>query len=419
MVSAMRDSAARWTNWQGNQTFVPSSFFIPHSELDVAQIVAGARASGSAVRVSGSGHSNTPIVQTDGVLLDLSQLSGIIRTDVATGTAVIKGGTRISHIGESMWEAGLSLDNQGDTDSQTIGGATATGTKGSGTSLTNMSATVCGLRLVTGTGELAVIDESDRDLLSAAQVSLGLMGVVTEMTIKVAPAYNLQESLTVSTLPEVLELWDDEPDRHRHFSLLWAPSGGSSNLYGLPTLQADESLVKILRPSPVVTGAPQTLPLTGMAGNRDGRAYLVYPDIPDDGVSDLLELEYMVDRRDSRAAFLALRSLMQESFPDEMSPVQVRWQKADEAFLSAQYRRDTVSLSVSSKPDRRTFLPAVDECLRQWDVRPHWGKQHFSTPDQIRQSFPMLDSFLTIRKSFDPEGVFLNDYFKYLFGIET
>lgn len=58
--------------------------------------------------------------------------------------------------------------------------------------------------------------------------------------------------------------------------------------------------------------------------------------------------------------------------------MQVRWQAADDAFLSPQYRRDSVSLSVSGMvgTDYLPFLRAVDVHLQSRDARPHWGKVH-------------------------------------------
>lgn len=387
----------------------------------MADIVDSARRSRLGVRVAGSGHSNTPIVETPHTLLNLERMSGVVETNRDAQTAVIRAGTRLADIGEPLWLAGLALKNQGDIDSQTLAGATATGTKGSGVTFGSISSNVRALRLVTGAGETLVVDGADPDLLHAAQVSLGLLGVVTELTMDVAAAYCLREFCGVMPIQEVLDCWDEAPGNYRHFSFLWAPADTSSDLYGIPALYADQAWTKVLAEIPSDSGdfLAEDSPMTGTTETRTGRSYLIYPDIPDEGVSDFIELEYMVARQHSRDAFLAVRNLMLREFPEEISPVQVRWQQADSAFLSAQYERDTVSISVSSagRSDNR-FLRAVDRELRRWDIRPHWGKMHYLTTEQVRSAYPKLDVFLRIRRQLDPEGIFLNNHFRKLFGVD-
>ena len=84
--------AGRWTNWVGNQSFTPARFAAPSSAGEVASLVAAAAESGMGVRVAGAGHSFTPVVQTDGLLLDLSKLSGILGADPDRRRARLCGG---------------------------------------------------------------------------------------------------------------------------------------------------------------------------------------------------------------------------------------------------------------------------------------------------------------------------------------
>lgn len=411
----------RWTNWGRNQSFVPHIIETPQSEADVLELVSRARRDGQAVRAAGSGHSYTPVVETPGVLLDTSRLCGVVTADRATRTARVRGGTRLADLGEPLWRSGLSLKNQGDTDEQTLAGATATGTKGSGSSFGSISSCIRGMRLVTGVGEIVSIDDSDPDLLHAAQVSLGLLGIVTELTMDCAPAYRLQEANRIMTLDELMDTWDSSIDAYRHFSFFWAPSDHSSALYGIPELKADQAWVKYLTelPDEPESGNGVTA-VTGLFGNRSGRSYLMFPDIPDDQQPGYIELEYMLDRANGREAFLALRRMMLEEHPEAVSPVQVRWQRADEAFLSPQYARDSVSISVSGEEDKNyhRFLRAVDAELRRWDARPHWGKMHYLTADQVAAAYPRLTTFLDVRREFDPDGLFLNRHFRKLFRID-
>jgi FAD/FMN-containing dehydrogenase len=163
--------AGKWTNWVGNQSFKYASYAAPKSEKEVVKAVKNALSKKQKIRVMATGHSFTPIVETDGLLLDLAKISGIKAVDPYKQRAFVGSGTPISALGEPLWERGLALKNQGDIDAQRIAGAVSTGTHGSGTSFGSFSSTLKSCRIVTGTGDVVEITEKNPDLLHAAQVS--------------------------------------------------------------------------------------------------------------------------------------------------------------------------------------------------------------------------------------------------------
>lgn len=404
--------AQQWTNWGRNQTFSPDRILRPESEDEAISLIAGAIRKGERVRVSGSGHSFTPIVETDGLLVDLSRLSGIIAVDRDAGRAEVRAGSTIASLGEPLWAHGLSLANQGDVDVQSIAGAVATGTKGSGRNFGCISSAVTGMRIIDGTGAAVDIDGSDPDRLRAAQVSVGLLGPVLRIGLQLVPAYGLKEENVILPMSEVIRQWDHLLSEYRHFSFWWMPTDRSADMYKLGDVPADHCFVKLLREV-----RPEEL--TGPAGplnRRTDRAYRIYPDGTTE--AEFHELEYMVADRDAREAVDRMRDLMRRRFPDEISPLQVRWQKADSAFLSAQGGRDSTSLSVSGEIGRNylPFLKAVDEALRPYAARPHWGKLHFLDRARVREIYPDFARFDAVRRELDPKGLFLNPHFAALFG---
>ncbi len=202
-------AADTWTNWVGNQSFTPQHFAVPQSEDELASLVRQAAEQRLGVRVAGAGHSFTPVVETDGLLLDVSALNGVLSTDAERQRAVALAGTPIRDFYEPLWSAGLALINQGDIDTQQIAGATATATHGSGTRYTSLSGVVRGVRMVTADGDLLEIGEDEPDLLRAAQVSLGMLGVVTRLELQVTDAYRLKEQVGLWPWEEVVERWDE------------------------------------------------------------------------------------------------------------------------------------------------------------------------------------------------------------------
>lgn len=120
----------------------------------------------------------------------------------------------------------------------------------------------------------------------------------------------------------------------------------------------------------------------------------------------------MVDAEAGKEAFLALRALMREHFPEAISPIQVRFTGGEPAFLSPHHGKATCSLSVSGlkKHNWSRFLRAVHETLRPFGPRPHWGKMNFLDHELFTEVYPERARFLAVRQELDPDGLFLNDY---------
>jgi FAD/FMN-containing dehydrogenase len=401
-----------WTNWAGNQS-CGARVATPASEDEVTAEVRSALAERTGIRPAGAGHSFTPIVTTGGTVLELSTLRGIEHIDVARRRVTALPGTTVAEFGDPLWAAGLALANQGDIDTQAIAGAIATGTHGSGNALPSFSATLRACRLVDGRGDVVEIDETRPELLRAAQVAVGMLGVMTSVTLEVAPAYRLSERIEHWPFGDVLAGWDELFAGHRHFSFFWLPSEASAELYGLATppgrQMTDTCYVKIYDEAGERAANDDT------PGRRVDRSYRIYPS---DFEANFHELEYFVPLERGREAVEAMRELMLASQPEAVFPLEVRTTAADEAYLSSNHGRPSAVISVSGKPgdDYWPYLRSVDRLLGEFGARVHWGKLHFLTAAQLAERYPESPRFVAIRREFDPEGVFLNDHLRPLFA---
>jgi FAD/FMN-containing dehydrogenase len=404
--------AEEWTNWVGNQSFTPGYAAAPRDEEEVAALVREASERQSGVRVTGARHSFTPVVQTDGLLLDLSGLRGVIEADRGRKRATALAGTLIQDFYEPLWREGLALKNQGDIDTQQIAGAVATATHGSGIRNTCFSGVVRGVQLVTATGEIRDIDESEPELLRAAQVSVGMLGVITQLQLEVTDAYRLSEQIDLWPWEQVLERWDELVHEHRHFGFFWLPTEESAALYNLSShgqTLADKCYVKIYdEPAP-------DQPDSAVEGRRTDRCYRIYPMIYS---PNFHELEYFVPLERGPDALSAMRDLMLRSLPDSVFPLEVRTVGPDDAYLSPNYQTATTVISVSGTPgtDYWAYLRSVDALLSDFSARVHWGKLHFLTPERLHALYPEADTFISLRRELDPGGTFLNDHLRDLFA---
>ncbi len=401
-----------WSNWVGNQSFTPAFSASPRDEEEVAALVREASQRGSGVRVAGARHSFTPIVETDGLLLDLSALTGVVATDRARKRASALAGTPIRDFYEPLWREGLALKNQGDIDTQQIAGAVATATHGSGIRNMCFSGVVKGVRLVTAAGDIRDIDESEPDLLRAAQVSIGMLGVMTRIELEVTDAYRLSEQVGLWPWEAVVERWDELVHGHRHFGFFWLPAEESAALYNLSSpgqTMADKCYVKIY------DEAPPDRPDSAAVGRRTDRCYRIYPMVYD---PNFHELEYFVPLELGLDALSAMRDLMLRSLPDSVYPLEVRTVGPDDAYLSPNYKTPTTVISVSGKPgtDYWGYLRSVDALLSEFSARVHWGKLHFLSAERLHALYPEAPAFIEKRRELDPTGVFLNEHLRELFA---
>jgi FAD/FMN-containing dehydrogenase len=398
-----------WANWVGNQSFSPRQIVRVDSEADIQREVARAAADRYGVRTVGAGHSFTPIVETD-VLLDTSPLRGII--DVDASHFEVKAGpkTTIGDFGDPLWEQGLALANQGDIDTQAIAGAIATATHGSGLKQPNLSAVLEGAMVVDGVGNVVEISrDMNADVLPALQTSIGLLGIMTELRLKVVPAYDLHARVDIMKYDEVMERFEADIEEYRHFGLFWMPTEASAALYNLHDAGADDCVVKRYREVEVGTSSD------GLPDNeRIDRSYRIYPMVYD---PNFHEVEYFLPIEQTQAIMDGMRRLMLDWLPLSVYPLEIRVVAADDAWLSPNYQRDNLVVSISGEPgtDYWPYLRACDALFAEFDGRPHWGKLHFMTPDRIAGLFPRYQAFLEMRRRFDPNGTFLNSHLRPLF----
>jgi FAD/FMN-containing dehydrogenase len=406
-----------WRNWVGNQSCIARYKAAPDSEALLAEMVREADERDLAVRCAGSGHSFTPVVGTGGLLLSLAELRGVLDLDETRERVTVAAGTRIGDVGRALKALGLSLANQGDIDTQAIAGAFTTGTHGTGARLGCLASQIVGLRLVQPDGSILAVDESDMDLLHAAQVSVGTLGVISAITLQAAKAYNLHEHLWRDDFETCMARHDELAANHRHFAFFWCPTPESRHLYCLPDTAdaprtgtdktADVCEVKVMD---ITEAPPMEAPFERIAYSSE-----IYPI---EYVPNFHELEYAVPVAHGKEAVRAVRELMLTKHTNCIFPIEYRFTAGDPAWMSPFHHQDSISLSVSGSPgiDYWDYLRDVDAILRQFDSRPHWGKLHFLDTDDVTHLYPRAQEFRALRRRLDPKGRFLNDHLRMLFG---
>ncbi|MFE1950019.1 D-arabinono-1,4-lactone oxidase [Streptomyces sp. NPDC059524] len=430
--------AAKWSNWARQQTCAPTRIERPANEEQLSEAVARAAREGLPVRPVGSGHSFTETCLTDGVLVDQSGMQRVLDVDPRTGLVKVEAGIKLHRLAAELHRHGLALENQGDIDKQSLAGALATATHGTGERFRNMSANVVGCRLVTATGEVVEIDEErDPDAWRAARVSVGALGVISQYTLRCVPAFRIHRIDELRPAAEVLGDLDALVAAHDHFEVMALPHTDKVLTYA--SRRTDRPATPPGRIAAwwnddavsnaglgAACGLGRLLPgaVPGIARTMSGLIGR-YEQLDDshrvfahERRVRFTEMEYAIPRAHAVEALERVRALIADRRLPVLFPVELRFTAPDDAFLSTAHGRDTAYVAVHqiARAEYEAFFRAVEAIMDEYEGRPHWGKRHFQTAATLAPRYPGWRDFQAVRARLDPEGVFTNDYVRRVLG---
>ncbi|MEU4413938.1 D-arabinono-1,4-lactone oxidase [Nocardia salmonicida] len=425
-----------WVNWAGQQRCTPAVVAAPRDVEELAAIVTDAVDAGRTVRVAGSGHSFTDAVLTDGTLVDLSGLDKVLDVDVDAGRVRVEAGISLHAASPLLHAHGLAFPNLGDIDTQSLAGATATATHGTGARLRNISAALHSVEVLRADGTRVELNEqTDPDGWKAARVSVGALGVVTAATLQLEPSFVLECVERPVPLNEVLTDIDRFADGSDHFEFFAFPHSDTAMTKAIDRTEAPEQprgtvsewLNDILIANHVYDGLcrlgrriPAAIPMihraATLAGSNNRQVDRSYRVFSTPRLVKFNEMEYAIPRAHAAEAIREILALGRR-FGTPM-PIEVRWVAPDDAFLSPAGGRETCYIAVHQYQGMvwEPYFRACEAVFNAYDGRPHWGKRHFQTAETLRPRYPEWDRFTAVRRRFDPTGVFANDYVHRVLG---
>ncbi|MDQ8044244.1 MAG: D-arabinono-1,4-lactone oxidase [Solirubrobacteraceae bacterium] len=440
MTASPATTSTAWTNWAGQQHCTPAVVATPRSERELLAAIEEAGDAGRTVRAVGSGHSFTDACVTDGTHVDLRHLAQLVDADPATGIVRVQAGMPLHQLGPALHEYGLALENQGDIDRQTLAGALATATHGTGERFRNLSANVVGCRLVLADGtvrELRADREADADLLRAARVSIGALGVITELTLRTVPSFRLRKVEEPRPLAEVLDRFDELAATHDHYEFYAFPysetalSIASDRTQDAPAplpawrrwladdLVANRGLAAFSHAGRrLPTRAPQITRTMTRLLSRDERTDHSHRVFASERRVRFTEMEYAIPRAALRETLEAVLAMIERERIAVTFPIEVRATAPDDAFLSTAAGRDTAYIAVHqfAPMPYEAYFRKVESIMDGVGGRPHWGKRHFQTAETLAPRYPDWDRFQAARAELDPHGLFTNDYVRRTLG---
>lgn len=423
--------ARRFVNWAKNVTSRPAVWHAPAHEAELCEIVRGA--GGRSVRVVGATHSWSAIAAPEQIAVTLDQLTGVVRCDDARVT--VRAGTRLRDLNVALAAEGRALPIMGSIAAQTIAGMIATGTHGSSLVHGNLSSLVEGLRLIDGRGELHEI-AGDDPRLDGARVHLGALGLVTAVTLRIGPAFQLAETVENVSIGEVPAALATIARSAEYAKVWWMPHTPFASVFryertGEPTSvrpspvwqrRIDDNLHTWLFPALLRLGRvrPLVAPISRAVGRSFARGRRVGPS------TLMLSTPMPARHRETEAAVPldrageALERVVRRIDRDRLMvnfPIEARFVRGDRGWMSPAYGGETCQLGAYCfGPGTDAYFAAFWREMRELGARPHWGKELDHAADEVRAAWPEAGRFLELRDQLDPGRTFASAFHTRVLG---
>ena len=439
-VPAILQPGSTWTNWSRVERSRPVFTAAPTSVDEVVEVIRFARESGLTVKTVGAGHSFSGIAAAPGIQLDVSAIAGLQGVDLTRGRVTLGAGTRLHELPGLLAPYGLALENMGDIDRQTIAGATSTGTHGTGARFGSLSTQILAVTLVTADAAVLRISATENpELLPAARLGIGALGVMVDVTLQCVPSFVLDAVERPTGFDEVLDSFEELATSVDHFEFYWWPHTNRVMTKSNRRLPGDAER----RPTGALSGwiedrvlsntllsiacnvgriVPAATPsinrlATRIYGNRS------FSDFSHDvfvspRTTRFREMEYAIPREAVPDALRAIRSVIDSRGLRISFPVEVRVAAADENWLSTASGRDSGYIAVHRyfRDDHDEYFRAVEEVMRAYRGRPHWGKIHYQDAASLAELYPHHGDFRGVRDRLDPARLFTNPYLDRVLG---
>ncbi|KZO97471.1 gulonolactone oxidase Lgo1 [Calocera viscosa TUFC12733] len=457
MATATTPALRAWTtlglytalepNWAETFRCAPAAVFVPEGVGQCLLILELAKREGKTLRATGARHSPSDLWCTRGWMVRMDKIDKVLEIDTEKRTVTAQGGITLHALHKALHAEGLAMRNVGSISDQSLAGIIATATHGTGWDYGCMSADVLELTILLASGEFVTCSRTSRqDLFLASLCGLGAIGLIISAKVQLEPSFRLRESRQKLPFAAVVPELDSLAGRSEHTRVWWNPlSDTAMVMLANRTLDPAKPpkgsffwgtfvghwLVEFLLY--VSLAVPSITPAIGrLAASLDPPSAVVTDDSYNIFNLDCLFRQYTTEwalpYENAAATLTELRAflLAQQKDPRGLRahfPIEVRFAKADDIWLSPGYGRQTCWIGiVMYKPygydvPWRKWFDAFEALMLSHGGRPHWAKLHPLTPQQLSAMYPKFGAFRLLLEDVDPTGVFRNEYVKrHVFG---
>jgi L-gulonolactone oxidase len=431
-------------NWAKTSCCTTNKIYYPRDESEIISLVKEANNNKKKIKVVGGGDSYNDIFcpEEGGVLFSLKKMALLEAVDAEKHQVTFQAGMMMPTLIKLLKKENLSLSNLGTNIFDNLAGACSTGYHGSGINYKIFSSFVVSFELITPLGEKKVVNNCD-DEFALYAVGLGVLGIITKIILQCEPYFKLEVIEKKMSIEAIEENFDTLLASNDHFKFIWIPHTENFMVWlGNRTSKEESSTyAKVM-----------SYFTTGLLVNNLYHEFLLFfasfrrqlvPKInrhmskillPEHNVSvysshwafflpHLLKqdvVEYAFDIKDTFKVFKEVIAMIENQGIYVDTPIEVRFVKADNYWLSPSQGMDScwigtkVHFPYGRKPEYERYFTEIDKILRNYNGRPHWGKQFRITPDDFRRVYPKWNDFWAYVDKEDPNKVLENDFIKRL-----
>ncbi|NEO41291.1 MAG: FAD-binding protein [Moorea sp. SIOASIH] len=425
-----------WKSWNNRIKHSYETLCTPTNETELIEIIQNT----SSVRVIGTGKSSADICAGTSTLISLEKYNEILKIDKEQMEITVQSGITLKSLLRAIDIEGWSLPALPDIDTISLGGALATGTHGTGREAHLLSYYITSCRLITADGTVINVTQGS-PLMDATQVSLGLLGVISTVTIKCEPAFLLyikeepiEDNIWLST-------WKKELSNNFFYRILWLPHTGYGYVIkGIKTESLNHNTSKKpwyikhrRKVSALLYKYTVKYPFLTVLANKIiqrlffNHVYLhlgrLYEETVTKSRGSTIELsEWIVPRDRFEACFLELKKTLNSHQNKSYAhiPMDIRFICRETAWLSYAYDCDIVTVGcvtrIPEHADSYSAFKTIEDVFKKYEGRPHWAKRHRMTASDFKKIYPKWEEFINLRRQMDPRGKFLNGYLQKIFA---
>lgn len=405
----------RLTNWSGNIIYGTDNV----KEVSTLEQIHALLGSNHKLKVLGSRHCFNTIADSQHCLISLKPMREIT-IDAAGKTVTVEAGVTYGQLGPYLDRKGFALHNLASLPHISVAGACTTATHGSGETNGNLATSVSGIEFMSAAGELVKLAKADGEAFNGAVVGLGAIGVITKVTLKIEPTYNVRQyvyqNLPLAQLKEhfdaiqasgysvslftdwqngkIREVWVKARQPFAAPKDFFGARLAKQNLHPISELSPENCTQQMGVPGPWYDRLPHfKMGFTPSAGKE-------------------LQSEYLLPRRSAIDAILAIERLRDQITPHLLIS-EIRTIAADDFWMSTAYHQPSIAIHFTWKPDWpavKALLPVIESALSPHGARPHWGKLFTMNPSLLRARYERLSDFYQLAQKYDPKGKFRNSF---------
>ncbi|WP_010134201.1 D-arabinono-1,4-lactone oxidase [Ochrovirga pacifica] len=424
----------KWVSWNKNVQHPYETIVKVTKEQELIKAVS----KHDSVRVFGNRFSSSDICAGTRALIDITTYDKIVRINMQTKEVTIQSGATLEKLLNVVRASGWCIPCLPDIDKVTVGGALATGTHGTNGYI--LAKYVSKFRMIHADGTVHEYTEED-DEIEAVRLSLGMLGVISEVTFKCESDYKLHLKeepmkdkdwvnnldLYLATYDFVRVLW--LPHTNHGYVILGMKVANDFKLeekaypsYLKHRRKTSQMLYKKASKKPRFTvRANKILYHLFFTPKKEHLGSLYDATVTKSRAGTMELAEWTVDYTKFKTLFAELKEKLDDKANNAYAhiPMDVRFLKKDGVWLSNAYNADVVTMGCvcrnAEAADAYEAFDLIEEVFLKYDGKPHWAKRFKAKNKELSKMYPKWNEFEAIRKQLDPKGKFLNEYLKRLF----